>query len=847
VAKVNGVAVTGIPSNGQVITATSSSAASWQAPNGIPKDTIFINTADHELVLDGVTDDSAAFQTMLTTYGANKIYRFPPGANMLIKTPLTASLSNIVIEGSGRGLTTITMDTSLTGASSNALTINSSPTFETSFSLVASANIGDTAVSVSPANAATFLAGDYVLVRSNALVDTPNKHTDEVKIVKSVDATNGQVYFDDRIYSPHLLSDSATIIKVSVLKDVTVRGITFTSAQTSTPDIATATFLAQYVDGLKVEDCEWKEVWYTAVDFTSCLNSTFEGNVVNRVKTTTASATIRYGILVASATRNLTVANNHFNRCRHSVVVGTHGTTNYEGLTRDLTVVGNTSVASDTAHFDCHQPLDGGLFANNTCIGGISYLDPAASNVNGIQVRGKNVTVSGNKISHCQKGVAIQGDSLHTAQSITVCGNIINECYASRVMTYLTSSITLSSTPFTASVVDASSLAASGTIRLISTDKFTYTGKSINALTGCTSSQTTTYPAGASVSQISTDGVGVEMDSAATISGIVIIGNTIENTDSSAVLGQGAQTGVLVADNYCKNNGRINKASVQFSSTTAGPIVVRGNTIEGNVTSRTVTILGGDGHTVENNSFVSNFNQTPRVAGTNSAVRNNRGINPIAPYSLGNIAGAVTVTRVNGDHQYGTLTGNVTFTVTNGSFIGDRLILVLTQDATGSRTVTWPSNVKLANSSLTLSTAANAVDTVSLVWDGNNWRETGRALQSASTVLTQPIIKGSAVVGLTDAATIATDASTGNIFMVTLGGNRLLGNPTNPTDGQKCIWRLKQDATGSRTISLDTAFRLNTDLASITLTTTANKTDYLGAVYNGTDSTWDIIAFTRGF
>ncbi len=235
------------------------------------------------------------------------------------------------------------------------------------------------------------------------------------------------------------------------------------------------------------------------------------------------------------------------------------------------------------------------------------------------------------------------------------------------------------------------------------------------------------------------------------------------------------------------------------------------------------------------------------MRGTNSAVRNNRGINPIAPYSLGNIAGAVTVTRVNGDHQYGTLTGNVTFTVTNGSFIGDRLILVLTQDATGSRTVTWPSNVKLANSSLTLSTAANAVDTVSLVWDGNNWRETGRALQSASTVLTQPIIKGSAVVGLTDAATIATDASTGNIFMVTLGGNRLLGNPTNPTDGQKCIWRLKQDATGSRTISLDTAFRLNTDLASITLTTTANKTDYLGAVYNGTDSTWDIIAFTRGF
>ena len=49
-------------------------------------------------------------------------------------------------------------------------------------------------------------------------------------------------------------------------------------------------------------------------------------------------------------------------------------------------------------------------------------------------------------------------------------------------------------------------------------------------------------------------------------------------------------------------------------------------------------------------------------------------------------------------------------------------------------------------------------------------------------------VKGSftsAAVTLTDAATIATDASLGNLFRVTLGGNRTLGNPTNPVDGQK--------------------------------------------------------------
>jgi len=102
-------------------------------------------------------------------------------------------------------------------------------------------------------------------------------------------------------------------------------------------------------------------------------------------------------------------------------------------------------------------------------------------------------------------------------------------------------------------------------------------------------------------------------------------------------------------------------------------------------------------------------------------------------------------------------------------------------------------------------------------------------------------------VALTDAATIATNASLGNYFRVTLGGNRTLGNPTNPTDGQKIIWELIQDATGSRTITLDTAFALGTDISSVTLTTTASKRDFLGAVYNSTASKWYVIAFSKGY
>jgi hypothetical protein len=102
-------------------------------------------------------------------------------------------------------------------------------------------------------------------------------------------------------------------------------------------------------------------------------------------------------------------------------------------------------------------------------------------------------------------------------------------------------------------------------------------------------------------------------------------------------------------------------------------------------------------------------------------------------------------------------------------------------------------------------------------------------------------------VTLTDAATIATDASFGDYFRVTLGGNRTLGNPTNMIDGQRVIWELIQDATGSRTLTLGSAFALGTDIAAVTLTTTVSKRDFLGAVYNSTATKWYVIAFVKGY
>ena len=106
---------------------------------------------------------------------------------------------------------------------------------------------------------------------------------------------------------------------------------------------------------------------------------------------------------------------------------------------------------------------------------------------------------------------------------------------------------------------------------------------------------------------------------------------------------------------------------------------------------------------------------------------------------------------------------------------------------------------------------------------------------------------GQSPTNLTDAATITVDASLGNQFRVTLAGNRTLANPTNAFDGQMLMFSIKQDATGSRTITLDTKYRFGTDITSITLSTTAGKTDKLGVQYNSSDDKFDVISFVRGF
>lgn len=103
------------------------------------------------------------------------------------------------------------------------------------------------------------------------------------------------------------------------------------------------------------------------------------------------------------------------------------------------------------------------------------------------------------------------------------------------------------------------------------------------------------------------------------------------------------------------------------------------------------------------------------------------------------------------------------------------------------------------------------------------------------------------VVNLVDVATIAVDASLGNQFTVTLGGNRTLGNPTGASNGQMLVFIVRQDGTGGRTLGFDTKFRFGDEIGTPSISTGSNKTSLIGVRYHSSDDKFDVVAFVSNY
>jgi parallel beta-helix repeat protein len=127
---------------------------------------------------------------------------------------------------------------------------------------------------------------------------------------------------------------------------------------------------------------------------------------------------------------------------------------------------------------------------------------------------------------------------------------------------------------------------------------------------------------------------------------------------------------------------------------------------------------------VSNNLVDSSLNPTDVVSGNYTR----EGLLTNDLQDLGSLSGTVTINPVDGRKFKVVATGSLTFAIANGNSSDCKIIIEVTQDTTGGRTITLPSNAKVSGSTFIASTAANATDRLELEWNGAYFVETGRVM-----------------------------------------------------------------------------------------------------------------------
>ena len=88
----------------------------------------------------------------------------------------------------------------------------------------------------------------------------------------------------------------------------------------------------------------------------------------------------------------------------------------------------------------------------------------------------------------------------------------------------------------------------------------------------------------------------------------------------------------------------------------------------------------------------------------------------------------------------------------------------------------------------------------------------------------------STLVILSDTSTVIPDLEAGNLFKLTIAGNRLLGNPVIPAAGSWVLY-VVQDATGGRVLSFDTNYNVLAGAIGLA----ANDVSFISMVSDGTE------------
>lgn len=137
-----------------------------------------------------------------------------------------------------------------------------------------------------------------------------------------------------------------------------------------------------------------------------------------------------------------------------------------------------------------------------------------------------------------------------------------------------------------------------------------------------------------------------------------------------------------------------------------------------NVTGTLAIANGGTGATTLAGASIATYTGTETL--TNKTLTNPTVTNYTETLYTANTGTAITVSLANGTVQQLTLTGNATITMPTAT-AGKSFVIMLKQDATGSRSVTWSTVTWPGGTAPTITGTASKQDIYSFFADGTNW------------------------------------------------------------------------------------------------------------------------------
>jgi hypothetical protein len=167
-----------------------------------------------------------------------------------------------------------------------------------------------------------------------------------------------------------------------------------------------------------------------------------------------------------------------------------------------------------------------------------------------------------------------------------------------------------------------------------------------------------------------------------------------------------------------------------FTTTVSYATIGSGTTVWGNTNTAYTLTTNGTGNLTLNTNSGTNSGSVVITQGSNADITvtpNGTGktvVTNIVPieyvYTAGSTTGTITPDAALGTIQSITLTGSITFNAFSTPIAGETITMIIKQPASGGP-YTLTSTMLFAGASKTLSTAANAVDILSVTYDGTNY------------------------------------------------------------------------------------------------------------------------------